>query len=100
LVVIADNRPGSLTLAGELDMASASVVEARLDGLDGSVDLECSGVTFVDSSGLRLFVAIHRACEARGAKLTIVNPSGRVTQLLELTGLDSVLDVRRNGTES
>lgn len=96
--VFDDHRPGVLKLAGELDMATAPVVAERLDGCDGSVELECSGLTFVDSSALRLFLAVHRECQDRGASLTIVNPSPRVTQLLALTGLDSVLVVRRNGT--
>ena len=95
-----DSRPGVLKLAGELDMATAPAVAARLEGLDGGVELECSGLTFVDSSALRLFVTVHRACETRGATLTIVNPSRPVSQLLALTGLDSVLQVRRNGSAS
>jgi anti-sigma B factor antagonist len=98
--VVDDSRPGVLKLAGELDMATAPVVAARLDGLDGGVELECSGLTFVDSSALRLFLAVQRDCQSRGATLTIVNPSRPVMQLLALTGLDSVLDVRPNGPAS
>ena len=58
----------------------------RLTGVEGDVTLDCSGLTFLDSSGLALFVATQRACRARGAKLVIVNPSRCVIRLLELTG--------------
>ena len=98
LVVMDDGRPGVVRLVGELDVAGAPEVRARLEGLDGDVEIDCSGLTFIDSSGLGLFVAVHRACDARGAKLMIVDPSPRVSQLLELTGLNAVLDVRRNGS--
>jgi anti-sigma B factor antagonist len=98
VVVVDDGRPGAVRLVGELDLAGVPVVQARLEGLNGNVELDCSGLTFIDSSGLGLFVAVHRACRARGAELMIVDPSPRVTQLLELTGLDTVLAVRRNGT--
>jgi anti-sigma B factor antagonist len=98
-LVVDGDRPGVLRLVGEFDVAGALEVRARLDGLDGPIEIDCSGVTFIDSSGLGLLVAVHRACSAQGAKLLIVDPSPRVAQLLELTGLDAALDVRRNGSE-
>ena len=85
--------PGRLRLAGELDMAGVPEVWARLAGEGGDVELDCSGVTFIDASGLHLFVRVHRACEARGATLAIVDPSWYVIRLLALTGLDAVLGV-------
>jgi anti-anti-sigma factor len=98
LVVESDGEPGVFKLIGELDLATAPGLEARVEGVDGAVELECSGLTFVDSNGLRVLLAIHTACRARGAKLTILNPSSRVTQLLELTKLDAELDLRWDGT--
>ena len=97
-LVLEESRPGVLKLSGELDVATAPMVAVRLDGLDGAVELDCSGLTFADSSALRLLVAVHVDCRARGATLTIVNPSRCVIKLLELTGLESMLDVHRNGT--
>jgi anti-anti-sigma factor len=98
LMVKEDGRPGALVLVGELDMAEVPELRARLAGLDGDVELDCSGLSFIDSCGLQLFVEVHRACEARGGKLSIVAPSLSVTRLLELTSLDELLRVRRNGT--
>ena len=89
-------RPSAtLALAGELDLAAVPAVRDRLCGLGGDVDLDCSGLTFIDASGLRLFVAVHHGCERRGAKMVIVNPAQCVLRLLAVTGLDSVLTVRR-----
>ena len=80
-----------LRLAGELDLAGVAGVRERLAATDGDIELDCSELTFIDASGLSVLVAAHRLCEARGAKLTIVDPSPCVTRLLALTGLDSVL---------
>ena len=80
-------------LCGELDADGVPALSGRLIGVDGDVTLDCSGLTFLDSSGLALFVATHRACQARGAKLAIVNPSQCVIRLLELTGLSILLTV-------
>jgi anti-anti-sigma factor len=78
-------------LCGELDAEGVPELSGRLSGVDGDVTLDCSGLTFLDSSGLALFVATHHACRARGAKLVIVMPSRCVIRLLELTNLSSLL---------
>ena len=92
--VAKQERPGSLRLLGELDAAGVPAVSARLVGVDGDVELDCAGLTFIDASGVRLFVAVQAACQARGAKLSIVNPSRCLIRLVELTGLEAMLDVR------
>jgi anti-sigma B factor antagonist len=80
-------------LCGELDAAGVAVLTDRLTGVDGDVTLDCSGLTFLDSSGLAFVVATQRARRARGAKLVIVNPSRCVIRLLEVTGLCTLLAV-------
>jgi anti-sigma B factor antagonist len=87
-------RPALVRVSGELDLAAVPALRHRLCTLDGDVHLECSGLTFIDASGVRLFVAIHQACERRGAKLVLVNPARCLTRLLALTRLDAVLTVR------
>jgi anti-sigma B factor antagonist len=80
-------------LCGELDADGVPELSGRLSGAEGHVTLDCSGLTFLDSSGLALFVATHHACETRGAKLVIVNPSRCVIRLLELTNLSTLFGV-------
>jgi len=92
---IAWNTPTSARLSGELDLAAVAAVGRRVLEVDGDLELECSGLTFIDASGLRLLVAIHRGCEGRGGQLAIVNPARCVLRLLTLTGLDGVLTVRQ-----
>jgi anti-anti-sigma factor len=89
------NRPASLRLSGEVDSAVAPAIRHQLCSPAGDVELDCSGLTFIDASGLSLFVAVHRACEGRGAKLVLVNPARCVTRLLALMGVDAALTVRR-----
>jgi anti-sigma B factor antagonist len=95
---IEEGRPGQVRLVGEVDIAGVPEIQARLERSGGSIEVDCSGVTFIDSSGLGMLVAVQRACSARGAKLSIVDPSPPMIHVLELTGLDNVLEVRRNGS--
>jgi anti-anti-sigma factor len=72
-------------------MAGIPEVRARVASITGDVELDCSGLTFLDAAGLGVLLAAHRDCQARDAMLTIVDPSPRVAWLLALTGLDGVL---------
>jgi anti-anti-sigma factor len=80
-------------LFGELDACSVPRVRECLVQFDGDVDLDCSGLSFIDAAGIGLFLQVHADCQARSAKLLIVDPSRCVLRLLEISGLDSVLAV-------
>jgi len=83
-----------LTLCGELDLWMADLVRLRFDDLDGDVEVDCAGLTFMDAAGIRLLLEMDRNCRARGAKLVVVSPPRCVTRLLALVQLDGAFDVR------
>ena len=100
MLVVVQERPGQLRLLGELDLAGVPEVWARLAGASGDVELDVAGLSFIDASGLGLFVAIQACCRARGARLSIVNPSRCVIRLVDLTGLAATLDVRIESSDA
>lgn len=55
--------------------------------------LDLAGVTALDSAGLGELVALHMWAQASGCALKIIQPSSRVRYLLELTNLNSVLNI-------
>ena len=84
-------------LHGELDLAGVPRLLSALACLDGDVELDCSGVDFIDAAGLGAFVRAHQRCEERGAQLVVVEPSPVVVRLLQMVELDTELHVRRDG---
>ena len=89
--LMARDGVGRLRLFGELDTSEVARVRACLVGVEGDVELDCSGLSFIDAAGLGLFVELHTECRARNAKLLIINPSRCVIRILELTGLDQLM---------
>jgi anti-anti-sigma factor len=87
------DQPRTFRVSGSFSMASAGSLHEVLDELcttPGDVTLDVSGVTFMDSGGLR---AILQACSGlveRGA-VRLVNPSGQVQELLRLTGVERAI---------
>jgi len=81
------NRPA---VRGELDLLTLPALEAWLGGLDGElVHVDLSAVKFFDSCALRAFLRARQ----HNPQLRIVNPSGAVAKVLEITGtVDYLVD--------
>jgi anti-anti-sigma factor len=75
----------TLRLVGELDAATAPHLQRRLEEHRSVTRLDLRDVTFVDSSGLRVLLLASRASGADG--LILLEPSGHVRRVLEMTGL-------------
>jgi anti-anti-sigma factor len=89
-------------LEGEIDMGNADRVGRRV--VNGVVDVEqpavavaldLSGLTYVDSSGLRMLEDIRQSVTAKGLRsFTIAPETCRAHRLLSLTGLTEHLATR------
>jgi anti-anti-sigma factor len=69
-----------MRLSGELDLYMVTAVRPRFPDLDGDVEVDCAGLTFMDAAGINLLLEMERLCDANGAKLTVVNPPRCVTR--------------------
>ena len=84
---------GGLRLAGEIDAHTAPDLATAIGGLSGDVELDLSGVDFVDSSGLRVLIDAHQSVAGRGDELRLAQPSDAVRRLLEISGVDEYLNI-------
>jgi anti-anti-sigma factor len=57
------------------------------------VILDLSEVKYINSAGLRELVLMMERARRAGTTLAIANPSERVSRVLELVGLDSVIEI-------
>jgi anti-sigma B factor antagonist len=93
--VVSQGRSSALVaLHGELDLAILDAIESVLRGLAAarrSVVLDQRGLSFLNSSGLRLIVEVAASTRRDGHDFTIVRGSAPVQRLFEITGLDGHL---------
>ena len=77
---------GALVRAsGEIDAEAASKLWRALNRASRTGDavrIDMSGVSFLDSNGLRVMLSVRESLE-----ILVVNPSHQVRKLFELTGL-------------
>ena len=57
------------------------------------LDMDLSGVTFLDSSGLGALISLNKTLRLRRGVLRILKPAPNVRQLLELTRLDHIFEI-------
>ena len=99
---IAAGTEHRLLLAGELDIASAPILEATIASLcdNGTtrIVLDLRDLTFMDSTGLRALLAADRLCAANGQTFSLAGASPPVQRLFELTGVSGALQFEPEGS--
>ena len=80
-------------LQGQLDLASSGQVREALAAVGGeTVVADLSGLEFLDSSGIAALLAARSDVLREGRSFQLRGASGIVRQVLELTGLASLLE--------
>ncbi len=82
-------------LRGELDVASAPEVESRADeimNLGGDVWLDCSDLTFADSSGLATLARLAMALRAQERRLVLTDVRPVVRQAMDVLQITELFD--------
>jgi anti-anti-sigma factor len=78
-------------LDGELDMATAELLQQAVAGVDGEgetlIVLDLQQLRFIDSTGLRSVLSVLERCRKRGQGFAITPGSQQVQRLLSVTGV-------------
>ena len=84
-----------VTVGGELDVHTAPSLQAALGALDtsGRIVVDLTAVSFLDSTGLSVFVNALSDAREREATLAVVANAPRVVKVFTLTGLDAALSL-------
>ena len=90
------DRPDGVcfTVGGELDIRTApdlrtAVMQGAVER-PGVVELDLSGVSFMDSSGLGTLVSIKRDVEEAQGSLRLTSVPNKVMRILQLTRMDTL----------
>jgi anti-sigma B factor antagonist len=81
------------TLRSTLDAAIAETLSTSLDGMEqgARLVLDLRGLSFIDSTGLHLLVALDQRAQRDGFQLTLLAPPAPIDRAIQLCGLDQIL---------
>ena len=94
-----DTDPIVITPSGEIDLASApalreSITAALASSTATTLVVDLADVTFMDSSGLTCLAFAHQKMQERDGSVEVRNPNSSVRKLINVVGMDQVVEVR------
>ncbi|WP_160724154.1 anti-sigma factor antagonist [Bacillus sp. USDA818B3_A] len=94
-----NNEEVSVLLAGEIDAFTApSLREELLPLAEGknTMIINLKDVSYLDSTGLGVFVGLFKKLKENGGELRLIELSDRLKRLFEITGLGNIMNISVN----
>ncbi len=86
-----------VALIGKLDVYSSSDVEARLlDAIDDNIKtliLDVSGLEFISSTGMRVFIIASKRIQSLGGKMVFASVGPNIQKILEISGFSKMFKI-------
>jgi anti-sigma B factor antagonist len=86
-----------VSVKGEVDLATAPELDRALRALPeegvGSVIVDLTGCSFMDSTGLHLLTRTQHRLGRSGGRVALVSAKQSVLRVFEITGLDKLLAI-------
>jgi anti-sigma B factor antagonist len=90
---------GRITI-GEGDVLLREKVNELLDGGKSKILLNLDKVKYMDSAGIGELVACYKRAREKNGTVKLLNPTGKVSDLLQLTKLEEVFETFRDEKEA
>ena len=94
MFTVQTETPGQLWLIGRLDASQAAYAETEMRKLQGSVTVDLSGLDYISSAGLALFIRLYQRLSSTGGSLVIVGASEHIRHIFRLARLDQTFTFR------
>ena len=85
-------------LVGRLDTSVAADVSEQMlplmDHADKTLVLDCSEMTYISSSGLRILLTLRKAAATQGGNVVIQGLSNEIRSVFMMTGFLQLFEIR------
>ena len=83
---------------GRLDTFAAAETEKDLQPLNDcegrDIELDCSGMDYISSSGLRLFLSILKNAMSKGSHVYITGINDKLASIFRMTGFNKLFEFK------
>jgi anti-sigma B factor antagonist len=84
---------GGVVVTGRLDAAQCPTAQAFLDGVQGTVTLDCSGLEYISSAGLGVLLKTQKRLLAAGGKLRLAGVNSHLRDIFVYSGFDQIFEI-------
>jgi len=86
-----------VTLNGRIDTTNADRFQQDLaplmQGDKPDIEMDCSGMEYTSSQGLRMFLMLQKSVMARGGSLMLRNMRPQVREVFDITGFSNIIKI-------
>lgn len=86
-----------VTLNGRVDTTNADQfqhdITSLMEGDQPDIDIDCAGMTYTSSQGLRVFLMLQKSIMARDGKLVLRNMTPMVKEVFDITGFSNIITI-------
>ncbi len=87
----------NITITGRVDTITAPELEAAIEQLMSqnglAIRVDCTEMSYVSSSGLRVFLKLLKSTTANSGTLSIENLSAEIREVFDITGFSSLFNL-------
>lgn len=85
-------------IEGRLDTPAAVKAQQEitplLENADKMITLDCTGLEYISSSGLRLFLTLRKEAAVKGGKVIIENINDDIKKVFMMTGFFNLFEIK------
>ena len=92
-----ENNVSTVQLIGRLDTPASQEVSEQLEPLmadaSGTIVLDCTEMSYISGSGLRIFLSLRKAAASQGGKIIVKNITDDIRQVFMMTGFLNLFEI-------
>ena len=98
IIISRENAEVTVFLKGRLDTPAAQDVAVELEPLkadaSGTIIMDCKELSYISSSGLRIFLSFRKAAAEKGGKIIVRNISNDIRSVFMMTGFLNLFEIQ------
>ena len=98
LIIKESQNLTTAVMKGSFDTLSAEQVEPQVKELESMVskplELDCTALDYIASSGLRVLLRLRKACAAKGQQMSLLNVNEQIMEVLKVTHFDKLFQIK------
>lgn len=92
-----ENEKTLAVLNGRLDTTNAAQFQEDIAPLmadpNPDIEIDCTGMDYTSSQGLRLFLMLQKTVSSKGGKLVMTNMKPQVKEVFDITGFSNIIKI-------
>jgi anti-sigma B factor antagonist len=101
---ISENSSITLEIAGEVDASSSILLDDEFTKVIGmgykNILVDCTGLLYISSAGLGVFMAHIEDCTNAHIKLVLFNMSSKIKSVFDMLGLGQLIPIKQSKEEA